>query len=436
MGTGASANFVSPHLLKKLQQDCQPADAKLRLADNTELPINGNVQLRLKIQQLSTVVWCYVTELCRDFDVILGNTFLMGHTAILDYQRSTVSLTRHGKRFTLKAGYTPKADTDNKVFLNCAQARRSLKNGCQAFLVMVNALHTDTELDASSDVTCGNAVIHTDTGSSLADSIASLRQQYADIFEPPKGLPPDRGIEHVIPTLPDAQPPFMRMYRLSPAELAEVKSKVHDLLKRGLIEPSTSAYGAPILFFKKKTGELRMVVDYRALNKLTAKNRYPLPRIDHLFDKLHGAQYFTRLYAASGFHQILLKPDDRPKTAFRTPFGHYQFKVLPFGLTDARATFQTVMIKLFDQAHFDASGAAIPGELLSSFVLVFIDDILIFSKTAEDHQRHLRTVFELLRQEKLQIKPSKCVWGQTELPYLGFTVGRDGIRPDPKKALC
>ena len=107
-----------------------------------------------------------------------------------------------------------------------------------------------------------------------------------------------------------------------------------------------------------------MVVDYRALNKLTFKNRYPLPRIDDLFDKLHGAQYFTSLDAASGFHQILLKPEDRPKTAFRTPFGHYQFKVLPFGLTNAPATFQTVMNRLFEQAHFDANGAAIPGELI------------------------------------------------------------------------
>lgn len=283
-----------------------------------------------------------------------------------------------------------------------------------------------------SDVTYAADVTNTDAENSLADGIASLREQYADVFEPPKGLPPDRGIEHVIPTLPDAQPPFMRMYRLSPAELAEVKSQVQDLLERGLIEPSTSTYGAPILFVKKKTGELRMV-DYRALNKLTVKNRYPLPGIDDLFDKLHGAQYFTSLDAASGFHQILLKPKDRPKTASRTPFGHYQFKVLPFGLTNAPATFQTVMNKLFDQAHFDANGAAIPGELLSDFVLVFIDDILIFSKTAEDHQRHLRIVFELLHKEKLQIKSSRCVWAQTELPCLGFIVGRDGIKPDPKK---
>ena len=188
-------------------------------------------------------------------DVILGNTFMTEHNAVMNYPRLTVSLTRHGKRFT---GRKIEFATESKLFLNCAQARRSLKNGCEAFLVMVNALLNETV--TSSDVTCAADVTNTDTENSLADGITSLRHQYADIFESPKGLPPERGIEHVIPTLPDAQPPFMRMYRLSPAELAEVKSQVQDLLERGLIEPSTSAYGAPILFAKKKTGELRMVV--------------------------------------------------------------------------------------------------------------------------------------------------------------------------------
>ena len=136
-------------------------------------------------------------------------------------------------------------------------------------------------------------------GDSLADVNTSLHQQYADIFEPPKGWPPDRGVEDVIPTLPDAQSPFMRMYRLSPAELAEVKSHVQDMLEGGIFEASTSPYGAPILFVKKKTGELRMMVDYRALNKLAVKNQYPLPRIDDLFDNLHGASPALMLHLFS-----------------------------------------------------------------------------------------------------------------------------------------
>ena len=433
MDTGASTCFISPNILKALQLKQYPSEAKLKLADNSESPITGKVQLRIRIQQFSAMVWCYVTDLCADFDVILGNTFLIEHKAILNFERNTVSLTRDGKKCILKAGFDPKPD-ESKLFLNSAQARRSIKNGCKNFLVVVRLNQQKLVQPMLMLQILMLTVQHkTDDGNGLTNSIASLRDEFADVCAPPSSLPPDRGVEHVIPLLPDSQPPFKSTYRLAPAELAEVKTQVTDLLEKGLIEPSTSAYGSPILFVKKKTGELRMVVDYRELNKLTVKNRYPLPRIDDLFDKLHGAQYFTSLDAASGFHQILLKPNNRPKTAFRTPFGHYQFKVLPFGLTNAPATFQTVMNRLFDQAHFDAHGTAHAGEMLSDYVLVFVDDILIFSKSAEDHQRHLRTVFELLRKEKLQIKPSKCVWGQTELPYLGFIVGREGIKPDPKK---
>lgn len=185
--------------------------------------------------------------------------------------------------------------------------------------------------------------------------------------------------------------------------------------------------GEPTLFVKKKDGSLRMVVDYRALKKLTFKNRYPLPRIDDLFDKLHGAKYFSSLDVASGFHQILLKEEDRPKTAFTTPFDHYQFRVLPFGLTNAPATFQAVMNRLFNQPKYNANGTENPMHILSEFVLVLVDDILIFSKSAEEHKKHVDIVLQLLREHSILIKPSNCVWGQTELPYLGHIVGQDGI---------
>ena len=205
------------------------------------------------------------------------------------------------------------------------------------------------------------------------------------------------------------------------------------MLAKQLIEPSTSPFGAPILFVEKKTGELRMVVDYRSLNKITVKNRYPLPRIDDLFDKLFSAQYFSCLSAASGFHQILLKDEAEPKTAFRTPFGHYQFRVLPFGLTNAPATFQAVMNNLFNLPKFNADGSLNSRHQLSEFAIVFIDDILIFSKSVEEHKKHIEIVVSELRKHKILLKPSKCVWAQTELPYLGHIIGRDGIKPDPKK---
>ena len=223
------------------------------------------------------------------------------------------------------------------------------------------------------------------------------------------------------------------MYRLAPSELQEVQRQVTDLLSKQLIEPSTSPFGAPILFVEKKSGDLSMVVDYRALNKITVKNRYPLPRIDDLFDRLFGPQYFSCLDAASGFHQILLKDEDKPKTAFRTPFGHYQFRVLSFGMTNAPATFQAVMNNLFSPQNFNADGSLNPRHELSDFAIVFIDDILVFNKTADEHKRHIEIVLSELRKHKLLLKPSKCVWAQTELPYLGHIIGRDGIKPDLKR---
>ncbi len=246
-------------------------------------------------------------------------------------------------------------------------------------------------------------------------------------------MPSDRGIENVIPLEADSQPQFKQMYRLSPAELIEVKRQVTDLLKKQLIEPSVSPFGAPILFVLKKTDELRMVTDYRALNKMIIKSQYPLPRIDDLFDKLQGSKFFTSLDAASAFHQILLQESDRPKTAFRTPFEHYQFWVLPFGLTNAPATFQAAMNKVFAPNKYDVDGSVNPLSELSDYVLMFIDDILIFSKSAEEHLEHVRKVMQVLREHKILIKASKCTWGQEELPYLGHIVSKDGIKVDPKK---
>ena len=225
-----------------------------------------------------------------------------------------MSLTRDGKLYTLKsAASAPENEEDEQGshFLSCAQAKRCPRKGCEFFLVMVNFM-----LTANADVadTTGAAVTE-NSEDVLADCIAPLRQEYADILESPSGLPPDRGIEHVIPLLRDSQPLSGRMYWLLPDELTEVKAQVTGVLQRGLTEPSTSAWGSLILFVKKKTEELRMVVDYRALNNLTVKNWFPLPRIDDLFDALHGANCFTSLDAASGFHQILPKSEDRPKTA-------------------------------------------------------------------------------------------------------------------------
>ena len=210
------------------------------------------------------------------------------------------------------------------------------------------------------------------------------------------------------------------MYRLSPLELDEVKRQVTDLLAKGMIRPSTSPYSAPILFVGKKDGSLRMCIDYRGLNAVTVKNRYPLPRIDDLLDKLRGSAYFSSIDLQQGYNQIRIADSDIPKTAFRTPFGHYEFTVLSFGLTNAPATFQAVMDRTF-RSYIDR------------FVVCYLDDLLVYSKTREEHLQHLRLVFDILRREQLYAKRSKCHWAQPQVEYLGHVVSADGVRMDPRK---
>ncbi|KAJ9507581.1 hypothetical protein QJQ45_019232 [Haematococcus lacustris] len=168
----------------------------------------------------------------------------------------------------------------------------------------------------------------------------SLLAEYSDVFTPLTGLPPERPVGHTIPLEPGNRPPATPMYRLSKPEHDELKQQIQDLLAKGMIEPSSSPYAAPVLFVQKKSGELRMCIDYRQLNKITLRDQYPLPRIDDLFDKLSGCKVFSSLDLQAGYHQIRITPEDVPKTAFRTPEGHFQFKVLCFGLTNAPATFQ------------------------------------------------------------------------------------------------
>jgi transposase InsO family protein len=202
--------------------------------------------------------------------------------------------------------------------------------------------------------------------------------------------------------------------------VTEVETQIKELLKQGFIEPSSSPYGAPIIFVKKKDGTLRMCCDWRKLNAQTIKSRYPLPRIDELLDALQGATCFSSLDLQSGYHQIRIDPSDAPKTAFTTPFGHYQWNVMSFGLCNAPSIFQSTMNKVL-------------APLLRKGVLVYMDDILIYAKTPEEHARILDQVLTLFREEELFVKLSKCDFEKTELKFVGHIVGKDGIKVDPDK---
>eukprot|EP00253_Pinus_taeda_P016502 PITA_16502 len=246
-------------------------------------------------------------------------------------------------------------------------------------------------------------------------------QEFADVFpEEIPGLPPRRDIDFTIELVPGAAPVSRAPYRMSVPELTELKMQLQELLEKNYIRPSVSPWGAPVLFVKKKYGTLRMCIDYRQLNKLTIKNKYPLPRIDELFDQVKGATMFSKIDLRSGYHQIRIKDEDIAKTTFRTRYGHYEFVVLPFGLTNAPATFMCLMNGIFHP-------------YLDQFVLIFIDDILIYSRTIEEHYEHLRIVLQTLREHQLYAKFSKCDFFKEEIQCLGHVISKEGIAVDPEK---
>ncbi|GJZ54600.1 putative reverse transcriptase domain-containing protein [Tanacetum coccineum] len=233
-------------------------------------------------------------------------------------------------------------------------------------------------------------------------------------------LPPVRELEFRVDLIPGASPVVKSPYRLAPSEMLELSNQLKELQEKGFIRPSHSPWGAPVLFVKKKDGAMRMCIDYRELNKLTIKNRYPLPRIDDLFDQLQGACCFSKIDLRSGYHQLRVREEDIPKTAFRTRYGHFEFTVMPFGLTNAPAIFMDLMNRVCKP-------------YLDKFVIVFIDDILIYSKSEEEHEVHLKTILDLLKKEKLYAKLSKCEFWLKEVQFLGHVVNRDGIHVDPSK---
>ncbi|GJZ38399.1 putative reverse transcriptase domain-containing protein [Tanacetum coccineum] len=217
-----------------------------------------------------------------------------------------------------------------------------------------------------------------------------------------------------------AAPVAQAPYKLAPSEMQELSDQLQELVDRGFIRPSTSPWGAPVLFVKKKDGSFRMCIDYRELNKLTVKNRYPLPRIDDLFDQLQSSSFFSKIDLRSGYHQLRVRDEDIPKTAFRTWYEHCEFQVMSFGLTNAPAVFMDLMSRVCKP-------------YLDKFVIVFIDDILIYSRNKEEYADHLRIILELLRKEKLYAKFSKCDFWISIVQFLGHVIDSQGIHVDPAK---
>jgi hypothetical protein len=245
--------------------------------------------------------------------------------------------------------------------------------------------------------------------------------EFPDVFlEELPGMPPERKVEFAIELIPGTAPISKRAYRVSGPELVELKKQIDELLEKGYIRPSTSPWAAPVLFMDKKDGTKRMCIDCRALNEVTVKNKYPLPRIEDLFDQFRGASVFSKIDLRSGYHQLRIRPVDISKTTFITKYGLYEFMVMSFGLSNAPAYFMYLMNSVFI-------------DYLDKFVVVFIDDILIYSQNEQEHEKHLRKVLQRLRHCQLYAKLSKCEFWISEVLFLGHIINRDGLAVDPKK---
>ncbi|XP_042059685.1 uncharacterized protein LOC121804234 [Salvia splendens] len=397
--TGASHSFISTSCVSTLELTPEPAEPRVTVSS----PVGGVIEITQKCSNLEITLGerkVIANNLgvmkMEDVDIILGMEWLAKNHATIKCSERHISFQTPGEEQVELHGITM---NKRKSIISVLQAAALVKKGCPAYLVYLSEEHNEEKKIEDVDIV----------------------REFPDVFpDTLPGLPPDRRLEFTIDLEPGAAPISKAPYRMAPKELGELKLQLQELLDLGFIRPSVSPWGAPVLFVKKKDGTLRMCIDYRELNKVTLKNKYPLPRIDDLFDQLKGASIFSKIDLRSGYHQLKIRSEDVPKTAFRTRYGHYEFVVMPFGLTNAPAVFMDLMNRIFHP-------------YLDKFVLVFIDDVLIYSRNRSEHAEHLRTILETLRTERLYAKFSKCEFWLNEVNFLGHIVTAEGIRVDPAK---
>ncbi|KAL0556899.1 hypothetical protein IC582_005416 [Cucumis melo] len=396
--SGSSHSFISSAFVSHARLEVEPLHHVLSVST----PSGECMLSQEKVKACQIEIAGHVIEVTLivldmlDFDVILGMDWLAANHASIDCSRKEVTFNPPSvASFKFKGG----GSKSLPQVISAIRASKLLSQGTWGILASV----VDTrEVDVSL-------------------SSEPVVRDYPDVFpEELPGLPPHREVEFAIELEPGTVPISRAPYRMAPAELKELKVQLQELLDKGFIRPSVSPSGVPVLFVKKKYGSMRLCIDYRELNKVTVKNRYPLPRIDDLFDQLQGATVFSKIDLRSGYHQLRIKDEDIPKTAFRSRYGHYEFIVMSFGLTNAPAVFMDLMNRVFR-------------EFLDTFVIVFIDDILIYSKTEAEHEKHLRMVLQTLRDNRLYAKFSKCEFWLKQVSFLGHVVSKAGVSVDPAK---
>jgi transposase InsO family protein len=433
---GANVNVISEETLERIRQldpsaveseerVNKPVSMRLALGESVDNTALGQVVVRVNIGSMSHPLRAtIVRKLARD--IFLGIPWMAKFKPQMDWEEYTLSWNHNNQDYHAKAMSKPSPQL-------LAELKEPLLSNVQ-----VDAQKFAKSVDASDTVDAGiilvmqSATIQTPSAPSQVETRATLsaeqQQQMeslveeftSDVFAPLTELPvPRPGFDHAIPT-GDALPIAKKAYKMSPLELRALREQLDELLELGYIQPSTSPWAAPVLFVKKKDGSLRLCVDYRGLNAVTTKNKYPLPLLDEFFDRFQGAKYFSKLDLQQGYHQLRIADADIPKTAFSTRYGHFEYRVMSFGLTNAPASFQGLMNHIF-QEHLDKC------------VVVYLDDILVFSKSFEEHIQHVRHTLELLRQHQLHAKRSKCEFGTSAIAFVGHIISSDGIQVDPAK---
>lgn len=403
--SGSTNNFVSADFVAankfKLENSSPYA---VTMADGTSSQCSGFLsKTPLKIGPYRAKLRLGAIPL-QGYDIVLGKSWLTEVNPTIDFQSNVMTFMHKNEKIQIGPAHHAGSGEGEKLnLLSATQMRRLSKKGTEIF-----ALHMQPVDDLQILQSSG-------------DRAAPLLKEFADVF--PSDLPgatPARAVDHKIDLEVGAKAVYRAPYRLTFQEEVEVKERIKELMAAGHIQPSKSPWAAPVLFAKKKDGSLRFCVDYRALNKATVKNRYPLPNADSLMEKLGGATVFSKIDLRSGYYQIKVAEEDIYKTAFSTNYGHYEFTVMPFGLCNAPATFMQLMNDVFR-------------DFLNIFVVVYLDDILIFSKNEAEHEEHLRTVLQCLRDNKLYAKMSKCEFFQTELEFLGFIISPGGMSAEAGK---
>lgn len=404
--SGSTHSFISTDLVNKLKLTAQVVSPLLvSVADGNQVVVDticNGVPYSIQGHQF--------TSNLRPFniggaDLILGVDWLKQYNPItFDYQHYHVAINKDGVVVKLQGDMATSTlqIITGKQLSKLLKSGSSISQGCICFLTSTSLAEQKLQK------------------SPVLQPIQQLLTQYHHVFSEPKGMPPVRSHDHKIPLLEGSQPFNQRSYKVPYIQKAEIEKQIKEMLNSGIIQKSTSPYASPIILVKKKDGTWRMCVDYRQLNDRTVKNKYPIPLIDELLDELKGASWFTKLDLRSGYHQIRVAPDDIFKTAFKTHHGLYEFKVMPFGLTNAPATFQALMNEIFE-------------DQLRKNVLVFFDDILIYSDSLHNHLLHLEMVLQKLHNHSLYAKESKCLFGQRQLEYLGHIISSQGVATDPSK---